>query len=706
VASATGEARRAGEIVPARRARGGAARRWLTRGWRAGLVTALAAAVAGCVSMPDSGPVGVYGAGQANPAPGVQNVGPFVSGPGPTWNPEEIVQGFLDASASYYVDPADAAIAREYLVSSLRTWDPGWSVKVFSTLTKPTEIPTSPAGPHRGQQALVSITGTVQAEFNGNGIGQYVSVQTPEASATGAYRFNLIKENGHWRISKPPPGRLLTETEFPRLYEAQDLYFFGQQGGLVPDSVFVPKGTSTADLVTHLVQALTEDPSSTTWLQTAAVTAFPDSPGKTTVLGVSLVGATAIVNLGGAVAHADTPTREQILEQLVWTIAGSTASPSPIQSVQLDINGRPWTPPTTPCRTGPSQNPVQKLAAYECKDPYPAAPANFYYADNGMAWSRCGLETRAQAGSVGSVVPVVARTGTLGSQPCDGGTKFVAVGSPVTPPVQPQSLPPMSMAAVSPDGKYLALVSPDHDHVYVGQLSGAATSFSKTPRLTQPGITSISWDREDDLWVAQAGSIWVISPDSSNQLTLPGSGSVTSLSVAPDGVRIALIVKDGAHSELKLAAIFRPQQSAAGQPPKGSAGPSIEQPVPLGPNITHPAALAWYDADDLVVLNGTSGGNALWEVPVDGQQATNGPYPVPPGTVSITADGGQNALVAGLSNGSNGKLAISPSLYGQWQMLAGNGQYPAYPGLRIGVIGDERGTAPCSHVVQSTYNYW
>jgi Lipoprotein LpqB beta-propeller domain/Sporulation and spore germination len=692
VASATGQASKAEEFVPPRRARAGAARRWLICGWRAALVTALAAAVAGCVSMPDSGAVGVYGAGQANPAPGLQNIGPFVSGPGPTWDPQQIVQGFLDASASYYVDPAAEAIAREYLVSSAsKKWSPGWYVKVFSTLTVPKAIQASSAGPHGRQQARVRVTGTVRAEFNGNGIGQVVSVQARNPSAADTYssNFNLIKVNGHWRISNPPPPyRLVTETEFPRLYEAQDLYFFNPQGLLVPDSVFVPKGTSSADLVTHLVQALTQDPS-TTWLQTAAVTAFPDSPEKTTVLGVGLAGATATVDLGGAVTRASTPTREQILAQLVWTIAGSTVSSSPIQSVQLEINGQPWTPPNTPCDTGPSQSPVQKLTAYECEDPYPAAPAGFYYADNGMAWSRCGSETEAQAGFVGSVVPVVGRTGALGSQPCKG--KFVTLGSPAASSAQARSLPAMSMAAVSPDGNYLALVSPRQDAVYVGSLSGSATLFPKTPPIQAGKITSISWDRDDDLWVAQGGSIWVISPDSATQLTFPGNPYVTALSVAPDGVRIAVIVKDGARSELELAAIYRPQ-SAAGQPPKGSAGPSIEQAyVPLGPNITHPNALTWYDADDLLVLNSTSSGNTLLEVPVDGQQAS-GPYPVPPGTVSITADKG-NALVAGLAV-AGGKLAVSPSLYGGWQMLAGNGQYPAYTGLRIGVIGDEGARSP------------
>ena len=70
--------------------------RWLTRGRQAFVVMAMMAAVAGCVSMPDSGPVGTYGPNQENTAPALQYVGPFVTGPGPDWTPSEIVQGFLD----------------------------------------------------------------------------------------------------------------------------------------------------------------------------------------------------------------------------------------------------------------------------------------------------------------------------------------------------------------------------------------------------------------------------------------------------------------------------------------------------------------------------------------------------------------------------------------------------------------------------------
>ena len=95
----------------------------------------------------------------------------------------------------------------------------------------------------------------------------------------------------------------------------------------------------------------------------------------------------------------------------------------------------------------------------------------------------------------------------------------------------------------------------------------------------------------------------------------------------------------------------------------------------LGPNILNPIALTWYDADDLLVLDQTDGQTTLWEVPVDGQPATESPG-VLPGAISITANSTQNALVAGMSGDV---IKVSASLEGPWQKLVIGGQNPAFP---------------------------
>ena len=89
---------------------------------------------------------------------------------------------------------------------------------------------------------------------------------------------------------------MLTASDFPLFYKAQDLYFFDPQDQvLVPDSVFVPLGATVSQLLGNLVSALVAGPK-TPWLQGAADTELP--PGST-VRGVTVGGSTVTVNLGG-----------------------------------------------------------------------------------------------------------------------------------------------------------------------------------------------------------------------------------------------------------------------------------------------------------------------------------------------------------------------------------------------------------------------
>jgi hypothetical protein len=627
------------------------------------VLAAVVASVAGCVGMPANGPAQEASVGPQATAPAVNFIGPFPSGPKPGGDPSQIVLGFLLASASY----PTYGTAQEYLASSAgKAWNPGWAVTVYSDLTVPSGVPAAKAA---GQQVTVNVSGTVQASFDGS--GQYVSAQG-QGQAPGSYPFILVKVGGQWRIKNPPDYRLLTAPDFQLFYKAQDLYFLDPQDQmLVPESVFVPLGATVLQLLDNLVGALVAGPK-TSWLENAADTELPSG---TTVLGVTLVGSTVTVNLGGQVTRVTAKQLELFYSQLVWTLTGPSANLPNIQSVVLETDGQPWTPPAPPCGGIGSPGSYQTLAANECFDPYPSSPASFYYVDRGQLWARCGSEPQGLNGLIGPVVPVVGRTGAFSRQRCGAG-RYVDEGSTASLSAQPRSLPAMSMAAVSPDGQYLALVSPGKDAVYIGSLSRDAASFPAKPRLTGAGITALSWDRSDDLWVAENGSV-VMLPPGKGQVQVVFDGSVSDLSVAPDGVRIAYIATQtpGLPPALYLAAIGGGQQGTGdlGAP---IAHLAIREPALIGPNLTDPASLAWYNADNLVVLNATDTGNTLWEVPVDGQPAQE--LAVPRSSVtSITADGAANVLVAGLSGNS---LFVSASLEGPWYKLGDAGQAPAYPG--------------------------
>ncbi len=167
------------------------------------------------MGMPSSGPVGAISASPQSTAPVGDVIQTFPSGPQPGEPPTQIVGGFLAASANYL----NAAIAREYLVSSAaKSWSPTWSVTVYRAFG-PVQTPPPPAN---ARQTTVVASGTVQSTFNGT--GQFVSAGGTAAGVVG-YHFHLTKVNGQWRITNPPPKRLLTVSEFNEFYKPQDLYF-------------------------------------------------------------------------------------------------------------------------------------------------------------------------------------------------------------------------------------------------------------------------------------------------------------------------------------------------------------------------------------------------------------------------------------------------------------------------------------------------
>ena len=660
-------------------------RRRLTRAWRACVLAAAAASVAGCVGMPNSGSPGTFSATPQDTSQDSDFIGAVPAGPQSGWGPSDIVTGYLNATISY---PAYSTIAEQYLASPAgKNWAPNWSVTVVD------QVSVSPSVTYSadGKRATVEVSGAVQASFNGT--GQYVGAQQGNnGTPTTEEHFTLVKQGKQWRITNPPKNRMLTEPDFAQVYKPQDLYFFDSTGQvLVPDAVFVPTGTSSTSLATNLVTALLANPQPV-WLQSQgnptppAITEFPPHSSARNI-NVTVDGTTATVNLIGAAASAGPVARQQMAAQLVWTLTGQPGNPGTppgIQAVQLEFNGKPWTPGTPPCPGTSALSPTLKQAMYECKNPYPLAPSStFYYVGNGQAWSRCASETQVTTGMMGAVLPVFNRTGAVTLN--QGCTSSVHATSQPVLPAQPHTVAPLSMVAVSPDGKYLAGVGLGGNTVTVWS-AGATKPYSTLPLS---GVTAISWDRRDYLWAAHGDTTTMVlqtssSSNNSNHDSIPNGfppgSKILGLSIAPDGVRVAAIVHTASGSEVELAAIDS-GRLGSGQSANPFQRTSIGPPVQLGPNITNPIALTWYDADDLLVLDGAGDQTLLWEVPVDGQPATKLPG-VLPGAISITANSARNALVVGMTQN---RMEVSAGLEGPWQPLGSGGQSPAFQAPAIPV---------------------
>lgn len=619
-------------------------RRYLPRPLTAAIaVLTLTLTAAGCVDMPDGGPVRSDRVTQGADAQNQPYPQLVPRSPSHDASPAEIVRGFLTASASF----ADGQqTARDFLTGAAsRSWHPTWpwSATVFTgngpqVSQSASPSPGSPSP--RGQKiATVTVSGKVQAELSAS--GAYAVPSTAIGSGTSV-TFTLEKDRGgQWRISSPlPPDLLLTSTEFSADYQLRNLYFLDPASKvLVPDPVYVPLQTSSENLLNGLVRDLISQPRD--WLHDGTRTALP--PGTRLLSDVMVNGGAAEVNLGGAVARTSDRVRELISAQLLSTLSGSGQGQPPIQSVVLEINGKPWSPPQA------EQNPVQHSAAVRVPT---GASGSFYYLDSSGNVER-------QPGAGGS--PVKVRT--LGAG--------------------------YSAIAVSPDLRYLAAL---RDGVlYTGPLNGTLVKRAGS------GYTTMSWDSQGRLWATAGGAVFMLRGDVTSRSPkaaaapelanvspaggVAGTSPITAVRVAPDGVRVALI--QGTASTLYFGAISDQQDpSSPGQFPSRPG-----QPSPGGPQITLSpfnvyggsdgfSAVSWYGADNVITLGSGTGtaGPPLTEYAVTGASSTQ--IPTSAGINSISSSSGSE-LVAGTKAG---ELLASPSPTGAWAPLGSSGLDPAYPG--------------------------
>ena len=607
--------------MTARQARASLRKRPGAPGWLAAAVC-LTGLLAACANVPDSGTVqrGLVAANQP------QNyLQPIPVPPKPWWTAEQVVNGFLAASASYRNDPA---AARAYLTpDAARSWHPGWAVTVVSPGLR------AISGPKEGLQQVGQYAYNVQVEAAGQKLafltdnGQYTNVKGGFGST---YQFNVTYVPGlGWRISKPLPHFLmLTQADFQRVYQPRNLYFLAPGGqALVPYPVFVPLQATSVDLATQLVKALLEDPRG--WLDGAAQTAVPARSWQ--IRPVTISGGVATVDLGGAAAAATGPVLHQIADQLVWTLAGPSGGQTPIQSVQLQVNGRY----TASASLSAGQPPSAGRGQPSVPEPPAGIPA-YSIAPGGAVQKlspdfQAGQRVPGQAGEDGASLP----------------------GQPLT------------TIAVSPDRDYLAGLTAQ-GRVYFGPLTAGA-------RLArwgdQSGFTSLSWDNQDNLWIAGPEGVWMQPGAGGAPLSLIAVPfQVRQLRVAPDGVRVAMIVVTGSGAvQLRLGAIARP----------GNQPTLVDPTVVIGSGVTDPTKLTWYDADNLIVLSGSKLGLQLQEVPVNG----NPPSPVRPypgaRTLTISGAGPGRPLLAGLPGG---RLGIAANINGAWGTVKDTGPDPVYPG--------------------------
>jgi hypothetical protein len=551
--------------------------------------------------------------------------------------PGQTVLGFLSASASYAYDPQ---AARQFLSPELRkTWHPG-PVTVVSSF--PTQIqPQAPTASLtcRGRESSCAQTGpgsppaldetvTFSAQHLAT-LSQTGQYEYSSGSGTSSYPFRLAKFNGVWLITQLPQGDnsslLLTEASFREVYQPRNLFFFadnfpGVSGELVPDPVYAPVESADSafntDVAAGLVEGLLNGPGG--WLGDATKTDFPRG---TSLLKVTLRGQVAVVDLGGAAVKANVWQKSGMYAQLRATLESKAYSRPLAGKVVMQINGR------APYESGYDLvGPVSRGTLVYQSEPGVVSQnhSRSDVAQTGLTQITALAASASGAGSVAVAVP-------------DRGGCAVEIQSPLA--------------------------------------AGEQGGTSPTYKISASGgpCTSLSWDRNGSLWAVAGGHVWMLpaqgrrrAVEVNSPANLPPDGKagprVLALQMAPDGVRVALLVATPGKNRVMLGAVTE----------RGNAVSLDSTAVPVWTALRGPTALSWYSAYYLAVLNKAG----IWQVPLTGG-AGGLLASAPARAVSLATDGVTLAVGTASTAQGPGKVYISSISGNYWQKPL-IGSLPAY----------------------------
>lgn len=236
--------------------------------------------------------------------------------PSPDMTAPQIVQGFLEASASF---DGNHAVAREYLTPETSSrWDSSSQVVVYEG---------APALSESGPSIQVRAAQVGRIASNGR-----YEVDPPGTEAIATFR--IVETDVGLRIDGLPNGLLLSQTDVDRAFRSYALYFFNPTFlTLVPDARMLP--VVGPGLASTLVRRLIEGPND--WLRPAVRTGFPDGVDLN-IDAVLVDGGTARVDLSASVQLADDSTRRALSQQLVWTLRQLPD----VQAVDITAAGQPF----------------------------------------------------------------------------------------------------------------------------------------------------------------------------------------------------------------------------------------------------------------------------------------------------------------------------------------------------------------------------
>jgi hypothetical protein len=586
--------------------------------WRL-LLVLLVLALAGCATIPTSGPVR---AGDDLPQGRVEEgVSAIGQDPAKDASPEDIVLGFLQSGADFV---NDHEVARKYLTPTARQrWRPQAGTVVYES---------SLAVRSSGGGAKVSVDGAEVGRIDAEG-----SFQRSGADGTVTRDFGLSKIDGQWRIDTLDDGLLLPLTDVGDTYRQFSLYFLAPSGGtLVPDPVLLPELPGLPGLSTKLVARLLRGPTSGT--REGVTTAFP--PGTELEVGSVPVSSDglATVRLDASALEANDDAREQMSAQIVWTLKQLPE----VQKVRITAGGENLVV------SGVAQDiPRDAWATYD-PDDLPAS-TSAYVVD--------------RAGRIGRYLTTADAT-RFDPVAGEAGTGNLDLRTP----------------AVSLDARRVAAVGDGGGTVYVGPM---ARDGRLEPRVHGKDLSQPSWDPGNNLWVVDraTGQLWYLADgaDAPQEVSVPplaNDRKPVAVAVARDGARVALVVGTGRNARLRLLAVRRDPTD-----PSVATGErlSLVNPRDPLPDLRDVRDVSWADSTFLAVLGSRDGGPVQPQyLSVDGYEVRDVEPLADQTTLSAASPPGQPQpypLMAGTSNGELWQFTSG----GGW-VLVGPGSDPTYPG--------------------------
>jgi len=417
----------------------------------------LLVALAGCVTLPEEGPVNAGPTEAGRPLPGTFDYNP--EGPRPGDTPATIVAGFID---SLRETPLTFAVARSFLTDEGgKKWAPSQRTIVYDDGSLQTTI--------TGDRARVSLGASVQLDSRGSWLGD------PTGGKGVTFDLHVVRQDDEWRIADPPDALVVSRTHFDTRFVRYDLHFFDPSARiLVPEPVYLPAGVQAPSL---LVSGLLAGPDPE--LQSVERTFFP---ARTRLdFSVPVEDGVADVPLTGEILDTDTAQRDLAMAQLAWTLRQIPG----IERMRVTVDGAP-----VDRTTGASARSVLGWSSYDPS--VPSVNTDLYALAGGDVVSESDGEV---ATATTAYRDTSVRSLGVSLDPGRDDTRFTAVSgdgrralSSVVPPSVDATRKPRLVYAGTD------LLGPAYDvfgHLWLLDRtgSGARLLVDGQRRLTAPGIT-------------------------------------------------------------------------------------------------------------------------------------------------------------------------------------------------------------------------